>query len=113
MIDLPSTRIENLADIRELVFMCIGTDKGTWWADPAFGSELWILRQEGKVDNRTAGRVKQMILDCLMWLKDDGLAADVDCQAERAGKNEIAYSVNVLCPNGNTVIVKDVWNAVK
>ena len=107
------TRIENWTDIRELVLMCIGTDRGTWWADPSFGSELWILRQEGNVDNRTAGRVQQMILDCLMWLKDDGLAADIECYAERAGKDEIAYSVTVLRPSGDPVIVKDTWNAVK
>ena len=107
-----AVRIENWADIRELALMCIGTNKGTYWADLSLGSELWILRQEGKVDSRTAGRVKQMILDCLAWLKDDGLASDIECHAEQAGKNEIAYSVTVFRPDGDTVIVKDVWNAV-
>jgi phage gp46-like protein len=106
-------RIENWTDIRELVHMCIGTDKGTWWADTSFGSELWILRQEGKVDNRTAGRVQQMISDCLIWLKNDGLASEIDCHAEQAGKNEIAYTVTVMRPNGETVVVKDTWNAIK
>jgi len=108
-----SVRIEQWADIREIVLMCIGTDKGTWWADPSFGSELWKLRQEGKVDSRTAGRVQQMLEDCLMWMKDDGLAASIECRAEQAGKNEIAYIVLVTRPNGDTVMVKDVWNAVK
>jgi len=106
-------KIENWADIRELAFMCIGTDKGTWWADPSFGSELWMLRQEGKVDNRTAGRVQQMVLDCLMWMKDDGIASGIECYAERSGKNEIAYAVTIARPKGNPVIVKDTWNAVK
>ena len=46
--------IESWNDIRELVLMSIGTDKGTWWADPNFGSDLWILRQEGKVTGKTA-----------------------------------------------------------
>ena len=108
-----AVKVENWTDIRELVLMCIGTDKGTWWADPSFGSELWMLRQEGKVDNRTAGRVQQMIEDCLMWMKEDGLAADVKCYAEQAGKNKIAYSVTVIRPNGDTIMVKDVWDAVK
>ena len=108
-----AVRIENWTDIRELTLMCIGTDKGTWWADPTFGSELWMLRQEGKVDNRTAGRVQQMVLDCLAWMKDDGLAADIDCKAEQAGKNVIDYSVMVIRPNGDPVIVKDTWDAVK
>jgi len=110
---MEAVRIENWADIRELVLMCIGTDKGTWWADPSFGSELWKLRQEGKVDSRTAGRVQQMIEDCLMWMKDDGLAASIECHAEQEGKNKIAYSVAVIKPNGDTVMVKDAWDAVK
>ena len=108
-----TVKIENWTDIRELVFMCIGTDRGTWRADLAFGSDLWILRQEGKVDSRTAGRVQQMILDCLVWMKNEGIAAEVNCHAERAGKNEIAYIVTVMRPNEEPVIVKDVWNAVK
>lgn len=33
-------KIENWSDIRELVLMSIGTDKGRWWAYPEFGSEL-------------------------------------------------------------------------
>ena len=109
----PPIRIEQWTDIGELILMCVGTDKGSWWADPYFGSELWALRQEGKVNNQTAGRAQRMILECLMWMKDDGLAADIECRAERAGKNAIAYSVTVTRPNGEPVIIKDVWDAVK
>ena len=110
---MEAVRIENWTDVRELVLMCIGTDKGSWWADPSLGSELWKLRQEGKVDNRTIGRVQQIILDCLAWMKDDRIAADIECFAEQAGKNKIAYIVTVLRPKGDPVIVKDVWDAVK
>jgi phage gp46-like protein len=108
-----TVRIEDWTSVRELVLMCVGTDKGSWWADPSFGSELWILRQEGKINNRTAGRVQQMVLGCLLWMKNDGLAADIECFAEQAGKNEIAYCVTVTRPKGDPVVVKDVWNAVK
>jgi phage gp46-like protein len=113
MMETCSVSIEQWTDIRELALMCIGTDKGAWWADPSFGNELWKLRQEGKVDNKTAGKVQQMILDCLIWMKDDGLASVIECQAEQAGKNEIAYIVTIMRPNENPVIVKDVWYAVK
>jgi phage gp46-like protein len=105
-------KIEHWADVRELALMSIGTDKGSWWADPAFGSELWILSQEGKVNNKTAGTVQRMLADCLQWLKDEGIAAGIDCTAEQSGKNEIAYTVTVLRPNGNPVIVKDTWHAL-
>jgi phage gp46-like protein len=48
-------RLEQWASIEELARMSIGTDKGAWWADPGFGSELWLLKKEGKVDGRKAG----------------------------------------------------------
>jgi phage gp46-like protein len=105
-------RIENWTDIRELALMSIGTEKGSWWASPDFGSDLWILRRSGKVNGRTAAAVQRMILECLAWLKDDGVAKIIDCQAERTGKNEISYTVTILRPDGSPVIVKDVWNAL-
>jgi phage gp46-like protein len=105
-------RIENWTNVREMVLMSIGTDKGSWWADPEFGCELWLLRKAGKVNNRTAGTVQRMLVDCLQWLKDEKIAATIDCQAEQSGKNEIAYTVTVLRPNGNPVIVEDTWHAL-
>ena len=105
-------RLEDWTDIQELVAMSIGTDKGLWWADPSFGSELWILRQEGKVDDSTAGKVKTMILECTDWLKRDGIVKDITCEAKRLGKNEIGYAVTVLKPDGKNLLVKDVWNGI-
>ena len=105
-------KIENWSDIRELVLMSIGTDKGRWWASPEFGSELWQLRQTGKVDGNTAGTVRQMILDSLQWLIDDGLAKEIECEAERADKNRINYRVKVTRPNGNDILVEDIWNGI-
>jgi phage gp46-like protein len=92
--------------------MSIGTDKGAWWVDPSFGSELWLLKKEGKVDGRTVGRLEQMIRESLRWLVNDGLALTVDCAAERDGKNRIDYQVTVTRPDGSTVPVKDVWNVL-
>jgi phage gp46-like protein len=107
-----SVKIENWADIRELVLMSIGTDKGTWWAYPDFGSELWLLKQSGKVDGQTAGTLRRMILEATAWLATDGLVKEIDCQAERSGKNEIAYSVTVYHANGDSNLIKEVWDAV-
>jgi phage gp46-like protein len=103
--------IEHWAGVRELVLMSIGTDKGSWWADPGFGSDLWISRREGKVNGRTAGTVRRALDECLEWLKRDGIAAAVDCRAEWSGKNEIEYTVTVTRPNGDPVIVRDTWHA--
>lgn len=105
-------KIENWQDIRELVLMSVGTDKGRWWACHEFGSELWQLRQTGKVGGNTAGTVRQMILDSLQWLIDDGLAEKIECTAERYGKNRINYSVIVSKPDGKEIKVEDCWNGI-
>ncbi|MDR1316535.1 MAG: phage GP46 family protein [Spirochaetales bacterium] len=105
-------KIENWTDIRELVLMSIGTNKGRWWADPGFGSDLWKLRQEGKVTYKTAGTLQQMVLECLAWLKDDGLAGLITCAAEQSGKNAISYTVTVVRPDGQSVMIKDAWYAI-
>ena len=106
-------RIEQWDDIRELAQMSIGTDKGTWWADPAFGSELWLLRKNGKVDGQTAGTLRRMVLESLQWIALSSLAAKIECSAERTGKNEISYAVALYRPNDeNPVIISEAWSAV-
>jgi phage gp46-like protein len=107
-----SVKIEQWASIEELVKMSIGTNRGTWFADPAFGSELWLLKKEGKVDGQTAGKLERMIRESLQWLINDGLAATVDCTAERSGKNRIDYQVTVTRPGGSPVILKEAWNVL-
>ena len=61
---MDAANIEDWTDIRQLILMCVGTDKGRWWASPDFGSGLWLLRQAGKVDGTTAGKVRAMVLEC-------------------------------------------------
>jgi len=92
--------------------MSIGTDKGTWWADPAFGSELWLLRKNGKVDGNTAGTLRRMVLESLQWIVLTSLAAEIECSAERTGKNEISYTVAIFRPSVNPLTITEVWSAV-
>ena len=107
-----TVRIEQWDDIRELALMSIGTDKGTWWADPAFGSELWLLRKNGKVDGNAAGTLRRMVLESLQWIVLGSLAAKIDCSAEQTGKNEISYTVAIIRPNENPLFITEVWGAV-
>jgi phage gp46-like protein len=53
-----------------------------------------------------------MVLECLKWLIDDGLAKEISCAAERTGKNTIAYTVTIERPDGETVEVKEAWSVV-
>lgn len=105
-------KLENWQDIRELVLMSIGTNKGTWWADPSFGSELWKLQQSGKVNGETAETVSRMILESLEWLKADGLVQEITCKAALKSKNSITWIVQIYRPNGETISVEDSWNAI-
>jgi phage gp46-like protein len=107
-----SARIEQWAFIEELMRMSIGTDKGAWWADPNFGSELWLLKKEGKVDGQTAGRLERMVRESLQWLVNDGLALAVDCKAERNGKNRIDYQAAAFRPHSSPVIIKEAWDVL-
>jgi phage gp46-like protein len=107
-----SIRIEQWDSIPELVRMSIGTNKGTWFADPAFGSELWLLKKEGKVDGKTAGTLERMLRESLIWLVDDGLVATIECTAERTGKNRIDYQITVTRFDGSLETVKDMWNVI-
>ena len=107
-----TARIERWASVRELVLMSIGTDRGTWHADPAFGSDLWLLRREGKVDGRTAGTLARMVRESLGWLVSDGIAGAVECAAERNGKNRIDFLVTITRPDGSREFIREAWNAV-
>ena len=60
-------KLENWQDIRELILMSIGTDKGRWWADKEFGSELWKLRQSGK-----SHLTRSALLDRWCWNRSGG-----------------------------------------
>ena len=60
--------------IAELVQMSVGTEKGSWFAELTFGSELHTIE---KVDGNTAFVVQRMIVQATRWLLDDGLGADI------------------------------------
>jgi len=104
--------VENWNDIRELVLMSVGTDKGSWWADPNFGSELWLLKKTGKADGQTAGILERMVRESLQWLIKDKLADAVCCAAERNGKSRIDYRVTVTRPDRSPVTVEEAWSVV-
>jgi phage gp46-like protein len=53
-----------------------------------------------------------MLRESLQWLINDGLAATIDCAAERTGKNRIDYQITVTRPDGSLEAVKDVWNVI-
>ncbi len=104
--------LEDFASIPVLVEMTLGTDRGRWWADPDFGSDLWILRQSGKTGPELEKDVQREVIRSLSWLKADGLAKEITCETEVAGKNRINYRVMVTKPDGGDEFVTGVWNGL-
>jgi len=107
-----AARIERWASVEELARMSIGTDRGTWFADPDFGSDLWLLKREGKVDGQTAGTLERMVRESLRWLVADGIAHRVECSALRNGRNRIDYTVTVTRPDGSQTFIEEAWDVV-
>jgi phage gp46-like protein len=109
---METVKIENWIDVRELALMSIGTNKGAWWADENFGSELWLLQKSGKVDGQTAGALQRMIQECLQWMLDDMLVRKITCATERTSKNTISYTVVMERPSEDDILIKEVWSVV-
>lgn len=86
-------------DIQELVTMSLftwrraldgdvlpeGASRQGWFADPEFGSRLWLLSY-GKVDTAALANAKTYVLEALQWMIDDGILASVEVETERASR---------------------------
>lgn len=109
---MATARLDRPRDITTLVEMSIGTHRGKWWADPEFGSDLWKLKQSGKVGPELANDVRQEIIRCTKWIVDDGLAKSIACDTEIVGKNRVNYQVTTTRPDGGIELIEGVWDGV-
>lgn len=89
--------------------MLVGTEKGSWFAGPAFGSDLHTIE---KVDGNTTFVVQRMIVRATRWLLDDGLAADIAVETLRLGRNGISWQAVITRPEGGDELVEGIWHAV-
>ena len=53
-----------------------------WWADPAFGSKLWLLKRAALTSD-TVQSAKRYAAEALAWMVDEGLASELSVDAER------------------------------
>lgn len=106
-----TARIESGTDIRTLVQMTLGTDRGLWWADPDFGSDLWRLRQSGKLGPDVAAKVEAEIKRALAWLVSDSVVQSIAVSTRIADKTRIDYAARVT-RDQETLLIEGVWDAV-
>ncbi|WGK68369.1 phage GP46 family protein [Candidatus Haliotispira prima] len=98
----------NSYKITDLIEMSIGTEKGSWFANPEFGSQLHTVE---KVESKTASIVKSMIVAATQWLADDGLVLSLEVETERSGRDQISWRVTVAKPDGGGELLEGVWQA--
>lgn len=102
------TEIKKTDDIKILVLMSIFTDKGMWWGNDNFGSEIYTLLG-GKLTKETVVTFKRMLEECLSWIITDGIANEINVEAKLKDRNAIEYKITVVRPNEKDEIINEVW----
>jgi phage gp46-like protein len=83
-----------------------------WWADPAFGSRLWLLTREKQIP-QTLNRARQYAEQALQWLLDDGIAATITVTTEWVRMGFLGISVVITKPDGLIAQYSYTWDQVR
>lgn len=89
--------------------------RGGWWADPSFGSRLWVYAHGGRMTDATPERVKAACEEALQPLLDDGTASAIVVTVERHGVDDLRVAVDVTQNDGSEVRVlyPALWAAMR
>ena len=84
-------------DIRSDVYISLAIKRGSWFADPNFGSRLSEIK---KVTDNNLLLAHQYALDALQWLRQTGRATSITAVATKGGYNQIDIDIQVVQSNG-------------
>lgn len=87
-------------------------DPRGWWGDlgrtSPLGSKIWLLERAKRTEaNRL--RAQDYARDCLGWMVDAGLAADVEAVAEWQARGRLAVAVTLSRPDGREAVFNYQW----
>lgn len=91
-------------------------DRYGWWMDDltsnSIGSKLWTLKR-AKITNITIPLINQYLKDCLQWMIDDGICADLGIEVWQQG-NVVKARIDIIRSNNNNVVLKfdDLWKMI-
>jgi phage gp46-like protein len=93
-------------------------DKRGWWGDTLetdgdkIGSKLWQLYRQ-KITTEVLAKIKEYIEDCLQWMIDDGVVADVEAIVERNSLDRVYTEIKLYRQSGSTTTIAfdDLWVA--
>lgn len=88
-----------------------GSDRGGWWADPTFGSRLWLLRRSPLTD-AVVTKAKEYATEALQDLVTDGLCSSCMVEAARNG-DALGMSITLYRDGQEPVLLtyQDLWTA--
>jgi len=78
------------------VYLSLFTDRG-WWGDPAIGSDLGLL-DDSALTNATRINAIEEAKRALAWLKDKGIASEIEVDAEIPQPGMLTLSVVISEP---------------
>lgn len=111
VISLFTWRRANPGDVAE------GQNKYGWWGDTyaanfgdKIGSRLWLLARS-KLTNETVQRAREYAIEALQWLRDDGVATDVEVTATRVGMSQITITCKIYRSSNTPLDLRfsDIW----
>ena len=76
------------ATLMNNIYLSLKTQKGSFFADPSFGSRLYLLRREKNTD-MTMRLAIDYCREALQWMIDTGKAKSVDVYAQRDRMQDI------------------------
>lgn len=99
-----------------------GNQRFGWWGDSypseandRIGSRLWLLTRS-KLASDTPSRAKEYADEALQWMLDDGVAARIECSAERYGMEGLALLVLIYRHDSTKPVslrFGNLWEAMK
>lgn len=77
-----------------------GRDPQGWWADPEFGSKLWLLM--GKpITNQTVSRARSYAEQALAWMVTAGICSAVEVVVTRSARpGFLTFDIALVRPRG-------------
>lgn len=91
------------------------TDPRGWWGDIGdpdgvqIGSLLWLLSRQ-KITAEVIARAREYCSKALQWMIDDGIAASVSVETERAGLHQISIGITITKPDNSGLRYSYLWD---
>jgi len=95
---------DKATDIFNNVYLSLVIQRGSWFANPDFGSRLHLLKKNVP---RAMALAEQYAKECLQWIIDAGRARKIDVVAERdmtENLNRLKLEVTVTKMDGRPLV---------